>query len=99
MTEWTSDELDTIGNAGELRLTTQRPDGTLRNPVTIWVIRRRHACISCGRARIRRFVDTSQVYGRLHRPDHEADLSAHVVRVSTWSSARPNCSGRAANPP
>ena len=39
MTAWTSDELDRIGNADELRLATQRPDGTLRTPVTIWVVR------------------------------------------------------------
>jgi hypothetical protein len=39
MTIWTSDELDKIGNAEELRLATQRPDGTLRSPVTIWIIR------------------------------------------------------------
>ena len=39
MSTWTSDELDKIGNADELRLATQRPDGTVRNPVTIWVVR------------------------------------------------------------
>ena len=39
MTAWTSDELDKIGSAEELRLATQRQDGTLRNPVIIWVIR------------------------------------------------------------
>jgi len=39
MTTWTSDDLDRIGNAEELRLATQQPDGTLRDPVTIWVIR------------------------------------------------------------
>ncbi len=39
MTTWTSDELDKIGNADELRIATQRPDGTLRSPVTIWVVR------------------------------------------------------------
>jgi len=39
MSVWTTDELDGIGNAEELRLTTRRPDGTLRKPVTIWVIR------------------------------------------------------------
>jgi hypothetical protein len=39
MTTWTSDELDNIGNADELQLTTRRPDGSLRNPVTIWVVR------------------------------------------------------------
>jgi hypothetical protein len=41
MTTWTSDELDNIGNADELQLATQRPDGSLRNPVTIWVVRPR----------------------------------------------------------
>jgi hypothetical protein len=39
MITWTSDELDKIGNAEGLRLATQRPDSTLRNPVTIWIIR------------------------------------------------------------
>lgn len=39
MTTWTSGELDKIGSAEELQLATQRPDGTLRSPVTIWVIR------------------------------------------------------------
>jgi hypothetical protein len=39
MTTWTSDELDAIGRAEELRLATPRADGTLRSPVTIWVIR------------------------------------------------------------
>lgn len=39
MTAWTSDELDRIGGAEELRLTTRRPDGTRRGPVTIWVVR------------------------------------------------------------
>ncbi len=39
MTTWTSDELDRIGNADELRLATSRADGSLRNPVTIWVVR------------------------------------------------------------
>ena len=31
MTTWTSDELDKIANADELRLSTQRTDGSLRN--------------------------------------------------------------------
>jgi hypothetical protein len=36
---WTSDELDKIGAADELRLASLRADGTLRKPVTIWVVR------------------------------------------------------------
>jgi hypothetical protein len=39
MTMWTSDELDKIGKAGELEIAALRPDGTLRKPVTIWVVR------------------------------------------------------------
>ncbi|MCI0398589.1 MAG: DUF2255 family protein [Chloroflexi bacterium] len=39
MTAWTSDELDKIGKAEELRIASVRRDGTLRKPVTIWVVR------------------------------------------------------------
>ncbi len=39
MTIWTSDELTRIGKAGELRIASLRRDGTLRNPVIIWVVR------------------------------------------------------------
>ena len=39
MGAWTSDELDRIGAAEELELASVRPDGTLRNSVTIWVVR------------------------------------------------------------
>jgi hypothetical protein len=40
MTTWTNEELDAIGDADELRIAALRPDGTLRNPVTIWVVRK-----------------------------------------------------------
>jgi hypothetical protein len=39
MTAWTADELDRIGGADELQLASVRDDGTLRRPVTIWVVR------------------------------------------------------------
>lgn len=39
MTAWTRVELDRIGNAEELQIASLRRDGTLRNPVTIWVVR------------------------------------------------------------
>jgi hypothetical protein len=39
MAAWTTDELDTIGAAEELTLASARRDGTLRNPVTMWVVR------------------------------------------------------------
>jgi hypothetical protein len=38
MTTWTSDELTKIGTAEELEIASLRRDGTLRNPVTIWVV-------------------------------------------------------------
>jgi hypothetical protein len=39
MPAWTPDELTKIGAAEELELAPERRDGTLRNPVTIWVVR------------------------------------------------------------
>jgi len=39
MTAWTSDELNKIGAAEELQIASLRRDGTLRTPVTIWVVR------------------------------------------------------------
>jgi len=39
MTTWTSDELTKIGTAEELQIASRRHDGTLRKPVTIWVVR------------------------------------------------------------
>jgi hypothetical protein len=38
-TAWTSDELSRIGAAEELQLASVRGDGTLRAPVTMWVVR------------------------------------------------------------
>jgi hypothetical protein len=39
MAAWTSDELNRIGKAEELQITSLRSNGTLRKPVTIWVVR------------------------------------------------------------
>jgi hypothetical protein len=39
MTTWTSDELNKIGKSEELQIASLRRDGTLRKPVTIWVVR------------------------------------------------------------
>ena len=38
-TAWTSDELGKIGAAEELQIAAFRHDGSLRKPVTIWVVR------------------------------------------------------------
>ena len=39
MTTWTSDELNKIGKAEELQIASLRSDGTLRNPLIIWMVR------------------------------------------------------------
>lgn len=39
MSRWTSDELRRVGEAQELQIAPRRRDGTLRSPVTIWVVR------------------------------------------------------------
>jgi hypothetical protein len=39
MSTWMSDELNKIGKAEELQIASLRQDGTLRNRVTIWVVR------------------------------------------------------------
>jgi hypothetical protein len=39
MTTWTKDELNKIGSAEELEIESMRGDGTLRDAVTIWVVR------------------------------------------------------------
>lgn len=39
MSEWTNEELEKIAAADELQLASVRRDGTLRKPVTIWVVR------------------------------------------------------------
>ena len=39
MTTWTEEELSRIGDAHELQLASQRPDGTMRPYVRMWVVR------------------------------------------------------------
>jgi hypothetical protein len=39
MTVWSPEHLERIGAADELELSARRFDGTLRRPVTIWVVR------------------------------------------------------------
>ena len=39
MSAWTSGELERIASADELEIAAMRRDGTLRKPVTVWVVR------------------------------------------------------------
>jgi hypothetical protein len=38
MSGWTKDELTRIGGAEEMQIAPRRTDGTLRKPVTVWVV-------------------------------------------------------------
>ena len=39
MAVWTDDELDRIGSADELQISSRRADGSLRQFITIWAVR------------------------------------------------------------
>jgi hypothetical protein len=39
MAAWTDDELTKVGRAEEIQVASLRPDGSLRNPVTVWAVR------------------------------------------------------------
>ncbi|MFJ8716417.1 DUF2255 family protein [Streptomyces violaceus] len=39
MTDWNGPDLEKIAAAEELELASERSDGTLRDPVTMWVVR------------------------------------------------------------
>jgi hypothetical protein len=73
MATWSNDELDTIGRADELQIAPRRRDGTLRTPVTIWVVRvGDDVYVRSVRGR------TSGWFGRV-RERHEGHISAGGV--------------------
>ena len=39
MKQWTTDQLEKVGRAEEVQIASLRRDGTLREPVTVWVAR------------------------------------------------------------
>ena len=39
MAAWTADELERLGNEDELQLSSERDDGSLRDPVIMWMVR------------------------------------------------------------
>jgi hypothetical protein len=73
MTTWTSDELNKIGKAEELQITSLRRDGTWRKPVTIWVVRvGDELCVRSVNGRTARWVHSVQAR-------HEGHVSAGGV--------------------
>ena len=73
MTDWTSDELDRIGAARELRIAGRRADGRLRNPVVIWGV-----CVD-GDYYVRSVNGTGAAWFRGTRPLHEGWISSGGV--------------------
>jgi hypothetical protein len=73
MTQWTSDELTRIGAADELDIAARRPDGTLRNPVTIWVVAHRDDLY------VRSVNGSSAAWFRGTQTTHEGRISAGGV--------------------
>lgn len=75
MARWTSEQLDRIGAADELRITTSRPDGTLRPPVPIWVVRHDDALY------VRSYKGQDGVWYRSARARGEGRISAGGIEA------------------
>ncbi len=74
MTKWTGDQLDKVGRAEELQIASVRRDGTLRKPVTVWVVR-------CGEdLYVRSVSGRSGAWFRGTREKHEGRIRAGGVR-------------------
>ena len=100
-TTWTPDELDRIGAAEELRLTSRRPDGSLRPYVTMWVVRagewpagtvrRATAAAPAGSAGIERdvsFADVARTSRATSTPPTTPSTTVTARRSSARSPAR-----------
>ncbi len=83
MSTWTSDELDRIGGAEELEIASLRRDGTLRNPVTIWVVRRGDDLY------VRSVNGRTSSWLRGARARHEGHIEADGVKKDATRSTPP----------
>jgi hypothetical protein len=67
MAGWAEGELDHVGAAQELRLQSERRDGTLRDPVTMWVVREGDGVYVCSvRGRTGAWFRGTQTRGQGH---------------------------------
>ena len=82
MTTWTDDELERIGDAQELELSSLRSDGSLRPYVTMWVVR------SGDELYVRSAYGPNSGWYRRARPVGAA-ASAPAVSSATSTSRRP----------
>ena len=74
MAPWSRAELDTIGGAEEIELAPRRSDGSLRDPVTIWVVRGGDSIYVRSAVKGR-----NAAWYRTAKETHEARLSAGSV--------------------
>jgi len=70
---WSTDELDRIGAADELRIAARRRDGSLRRPIPIWVVRVDDDLF------VRSWRGAGGGWYRTARETHEAHISAGGV--------------------
>lgn len=85
MTAWTTNELSKIGTADELDLAPLRRDGTLRKPVTIWVVRLGDDLY------VRPFKGRAAAWFRGTQVRHEGHIRAGgVEKAVTFVDADPN---------
>jgi hypothetical protein len=78
MTAWRSDELSSIEGGDELDLASVRRDGTLRNPVTIWVVRHGDDLY------VRSVNGRTGAWFRLAQDRHEAHIHAGDVEKDVF---------------
>ena len=82
MTSWTDDELNKIEAADELEIAALRPDGTLRKPVTIWVVRVERAIY------VRSAFGTNAAWHRATKVRHEGHIEvANLQKDVTFEAA------------
>jgi hypothetical protein len=89
MTDWTEDELNKIDAAEELEIAALRPDGTLRKPVTIWVVQ-----VEAG-IYVRSGYGTSAAWFRATKVRHEGHIEVASLRKDvTFEAAHPAVVGQ-----
>ena len=71
---WTPDELDTIGDTGEVDVATRRRDGSLRSDRIVWVVRHGDAIY------VRSVNGTDAAWYRGVQTRHEGRLTAGPLR-------------------
>jgi hypothetical protein len=91
MTTWTSEELDKIATAEALQIASLRRDGTLRKPVTIWVVRNGDDLyIRSVKGRASAWFRGTQVRleGRIHAGGVDKDVSFLDADQPQWATRR-----------